>query len=254
MTFGGTPRPAARWYHSTTELDDFALISYRVDTERLRRRVPAAFDPDLFTFDDGTSGSLVSAVPFLDRDFCFRAVPQITLSCGQINYRAYGSLGGVRGVWFFGTSLDTPLVLAPRWLWRMPWHRDRIDVEASWAQPGPARWRLSATGPWGVADADLTVTDQAMGRLDGFADADDTAEVLTHPTTGWYRRRSSGASSIGEYTVWHDVMDLARAEVHHSRFKVFEDLDLVSPGAPVHSALVQRSVHFDVHTPPHRLG
>lgn len=250
MHFVGTPRPPRRALHATTDLDDFAMITYRVDTERLRRRVSTPFVPDVFDFDDGTQGSLVSAVPFLDRDFFFGLLPFVKVSCGQINYRAYGSVDGVRGVWFFGTSLDHPFVVLPRVAWRMPWHRDRIRIDSDWDGPGPVTWRLAATGAWGTAAVDLVGTGAPLARLDGFASLDETIEVLTHPMCGWYQRTQGG---VGHYTVWHPVLEPQVAEVRSARFAVFEDLGLVAPGAEPHSALLQRTVHFDVHTPPRRL-
>jgi uncharacterized protein YqjF (DUF2071 family) len=50
------------------------------------------------------------------------------MSCGQINYRAYVHAQGERGVWFFGTALDQPLVVVPCILWQMPWHRAQIRI------------------------------------------------------------------------------------------------------------------------------
>lgn len=249
MTFGGTVRPAARWCHAATELDDFAIVSFRVEPERLRRAVPDVFVPDVFRFDDGGEAALVSAVPFLDRDFAFRCCPWVRVSCGQVNYRAYGSVAGRRGVWFFGTSLDHPFVVLPRVAWQMPWHRDRIRVDARWDDV-PATLRLEVAGAWGQASAELVSTGTPLGRLDGFADRDETLEVLTHPVVGWYERRRGGG--IGRYSVWHPVLEAEEAEVRTARFAVFERLDLVSPGAVAHSALIQRTLHFDVHTPPVR--
>lgn len=250
MDLGGTPRPTRRWSHASTELDHFSIITYAVEPARLARRVPPDFVPEVFDFDDGTSGALVSAVPFLDRDFAFRGFPWIKLSCGQINYRAYGSLGSQPGVWFFGTSLDSRLVALPRYAWQMPWHRDRISLVARSTDDGRVAFELDVTGDWGPAHARLRSTGEPLGRLDGFADVDTTRTVLTHPMVGWYGRTRGG---MGRYKVWHEPLQLQAAEVHEARFEVFERLDLVSPGQAPHSAGMQQTVHFDVHTPPHRI-
>lgn len=250
MTFTGTPRPEARWSHCSTQLDHFSMITYAVDSDRLARQVPSAFVPDVFEFDDGTSGGLVSAVPFVDRDFAFRFFPWVKVACGQVNYRAYGSLDGKRGVWFFGTSLDSRFVALPRVVWQMPWHRDAITITAS-GSPDPAdSLAIDIVGAWGGARARITSTGQHLGRLDGFPDADTTIEVLTHPMIGWYPRTRGG---IGRYSVWHDVLQLEVAEASEAQFDVFERLDLVSRGQRPHSAVMQQTVHFDVHTPPRRI-
>lgn len=93
----------------------------------------------------------------------------------------------------------------------------------------------------------MIATAEPLARLDGFADLDQTVEVLTHPMVGWYQRSRGG---LGQYSVWHEVLDLAPCTVTEARFAVFERLGLVEPGATPHSAVVARSVHFDVHTPP----
>ncbi len=248
MTFAGTPRPPARWCHAVTALDHFALITYRVDPARLASLLPRSVEPDVFALDDGAEASLVSAVPFVDRDFRFRFFPWITLSCGQINYRAYVRHRGERGVWFFGTSLDSRLVALPRLAWRMPWHRDRIRVDVDRSGDRLARLHLEVTGGWGSASAELVDDGAPLGRLDGFADLDETLEVLTHPMVGWFRR--SGDLGIGRYSVWHEPLQPHPCAVRWARFAVFERLGLVAPGSEVHSALVQPTVDFDVHTPP----
>ena len=222
------------------------MVSYRVDPERLAAILPAEVDPEVFAFDDGTEGSLVSAVPFVDRDFHFRFFPLVKVSCGQVNYRAYVTFRGERGVWFFGTSLDSVFVTLPRYVWQMPWHRDRISIEGRWDGDRCESWAFSATG-WGAGTCRLAATGEPLTRLDGFTDLDETVEVLTHPMTGWYQRSRGG---LGRYSVWHDVLGVRPCAVDEARFAVFERLGLVEPGAEPHSAVVARTVHFDVHTPP----
>ena len=70
--FEGTPRPRPRWHHASSELDHFAIISYRVEPDLVARHLPAGVVLEVFRFDDGVCGALVSAVVFRDRDFHFR--------------------------------------------------------------------------------------------------------------------------------------------------------------------------------------
>lgn len=225
------------------------MVSYRVPTEALSAVLPNGVEPDVFGFDDDTTGSLVSAVPFLDRDFHFRFCPPVKVSCGQVNYRAYVTFRGERGVWFFGTSLDSVFVALPRLAWRMPWHRDRIAIQGTWAGDECASWAFEASG-WGQGACRLSATGAPLGRLDGFRDLDETVEVLTHPMVGWYQRRRGG---LGRYSVWHEMLGVRPCTVEDARFAVFERLGLVESGAIPHSAVVARTVHFDVHTPPLRV-
>lgn len=244
MTFAGTPRPRPRWYHAETELDDFAIVSYRVSVDTVARLLPAGFAPVRFTFSDGDSAALVSAVAFRDRDFHFRFCPQVGINCGQINYRTYVMAGDRPGVWFFGTSLDHPVVAVPRWLWRMPWRRTRIEISAEW-DATPARWKLAADD----AHCDAVEQDAPPPQLDGFTGEDHWMTLLTHPTLGWFR---SGDSHIGEYSVWHPPMRPRHFTALSARFEMFERLGLIEPESAPHSILAQQQLHFDVHTPPRR--
>ncbi|MGJ6965138.1 DUF2071 domain-containing protein [Streptosporangium sp. G11] len=281
MAFNGTPRPPVRRYHAQTELDDFAIVSYRVPTGALARLLPGGFAPVEFTFGDGGTGGLVSAVAFRDRDFHFRFLPPAAINCGQINYRAYVTAAGRPGVWFFCTSLDHPLVAVPKWMWGMPWDRTRIDIAASW-DATPARWRLTADnaaceavetgappsrldgfdGPDGPGDPgrgeglDGLGGSGGLGGSDGFGGSGGLAgerswmPVLTHPTVGWYRRRDG---HVGTYSIWHPPMRPRHLTAVSARFRVFEQLGLTTPDSVPHSILAQRRLHFDIHTPPLRL-
>lgn len=244
MSFAGTARPRPRWYHAQTDLDDFAIISYRVDADALARHLPDGFAPMTLDFAGGPGG-LVSAVAFRDRDFHFRFLPQVGIDCGQINYRAYVTANGRPGVWFFGTSLDHPVVLIPQHLWGMPWRRDRIRIGADWTG-SPAHWRLDA----GDARCEAEELPEPPALLDGFAGEADWLERLTHPMDGWYRRRDGG---VGVYSIWHPVMRPRYLTALSARFPVFERLGLITADTAPHSVLAQRHLPFDIHTPPRRL-
>ena len=95
------------------------------------------------------------------------------MSFFQTNYRAY-----VRGpddrqaVFFFGTTLDSPLVVMPRRLWGMPWHPGRTSIEATWRDGACISYRHRCTAAWGGADVEIVGSDTPAGALDGFADAE----------------------------------------------------------------------------------
>ena len=247
-SFEGTEPPPKRWCHATTTLQHFVIVSYRVDLDALRDHLPVGVEPRRFLFDDGSVGGLVSSVLFIDRDFRFRFMPLVRASFGQVNYRAYVSVRDQDGVWFFGTSLDSPWVAVPRFLWQMPWHYDHLWINATWGDQ-PRVWATMA-GRWGAGHLDAIGTGSRLDRLDGFADGTETLRVLTHPMIGWYRRRDGRVAS---YNIWHQVCDLAVLHANAARFAVFESLGLVAPGAPVHSVLGQASIEFHVHTPPRLL-
>jgi len=241
-------RPSTRWIDVTTTLADFAIITFAVDPAALSRLLAPGFAPDIFTMADGSRRALVSAVPFRDLDFRFGVAPWMRFSFGQTNYRAYVTYRGRRGVWFFGTSLATPFVLIPRYLWKLPWHYARMRFDTRWSNAGCEYYRLATNGRWGAAEVDLHGTDKPLGCLDGFVDAEETAVVLTHPLSGYFYRRDG---RLGSYAVWHERLQLRHGVARRARFAVFEQLGLVAPGDAPHSVLVQQTTEFIILLPPH---
>lgn len=245
------PRPLPHLRDVTTTLADFAIISYAVEPAALAALLPEGFTPQVFTLDDGRRVAFVSAVPFHDCDFRFGFAPWCKFRFGQTNYRAYVFYQGQRCVWFFGTSLATRWVLIPRYWWKLPWHPARMQIDTEWTGERCVRYRLATVAAWGNAVADLEGSTEPTGRLDGFADVEETAIVLTHPLIGYYSRRDG---CLGSYAVWHDRLTLNRGVARHVQFEVFEQLGLVAPGSVPHSVLLQRQTEFVIRLPPRRIS
>lgn len=246
------PRPRPHGLDATTTLRDFALVTFAVEPTQLTTLLPAELPPEVRRLDDGREAAFVSAVSFRDIDFRFAFAPLVRASFFQTNYRAYvRGPDGRRAVFFFGTTLDSPLVGLPRILWQMPWHGGPTRIESAWDVEGRCTtYSHRSTGPWGAADVDLEGTGAPIGRLDGFADIDDAAIVLTHPLDGFFRRRDGG---IGRYSVWHERLRPQLGIARRATYAVFEEAGLVLPGAMPHSVLLQRSIEFDVLLPPTRV-
>lgn len=243
-------RPPRRWHDATTRLLDFALITYAVEPAALAALLPPGMTPDVYTLDSGRQVAFISAVPFRDADFHFHFAPWMREAMGQTNYRAYIRYRGRRAVWFFGTTLTGMWRWVPRHLWRLPWHHATMGFDTAW-EGGHCEWyRMVARSEWGPAALELRGLDEPMGRVDGFADAEETLVVLTHPLTGYYYRRDQ---TVGSYSVWHDQLRPWRMEVQLARFEVFERLGLIEPEQPPHSAVALPATQFVIHLPPARL-
>jgi Uncharacterized conserved protein (COG2071) len=244
-------RPVARLRDVTTTLADFAIITYAVEPTALSVLLPKEFVPEVFTLDNGRRVAFVSAVPFRDLDFRFGFAPWLRFRFGQTNYRAYVTYEGKRCVWFFGTSLATNWVVIPRYWWKLPWHHARIHIDATWEGERCTRYRLNTVAAWGNAEAELQGGDEPAGRLDGFASAEETALVLTHPLAGYYTRRDG---RLGSYSVWHERLDLHRGWARHAQFDLFGKLGLVTSGLVPHSVLIQQRTDFIIQLPPRRIS
>jgi hypothetical protein len=226
-------------------LEEFAIINWSVDPERLQRCLPPGFEAD-----EQRGVANVAMVAFKNNGFHFRAAPFVRLSCGQADYRTFVRHGDERGVWFFGGSLSSRLVSVATQLWKMPWHHDAIKISASSTDvstevstdESTGRWSLDAAGRWGAAAAVLTTTGRAFPAAPA---------PTINPVIGWYPRRDGG---VGRYSVWHRPLQLREADAQVGRCDVFERLALIDKGQTPSAAGIQRRIEFEIHTPPTRLA
>ena len=243
------PRARLRGLDASTTLEDFALVTFDVDPDRLAAALPPEVTPEIRTLDDGRRRGFVSAVSFRDVDFRFAIAPWLRVSFFQTNYRAYVTgPDGERSVFFFGTTLDSPLAALPRHVWWMPWRRGATRIDAEWDEDGRCvSYHHSCREAWGAASVEIEGTGEPAGRLDGFADAEESALVITHPLDGWFRRPDG---RLGRYAVWHERLAPQLGTADRARYAVFERLGLVEEDQAPHSVLLQRAIEFDVHLPP----
>lgn len=234
-------------------LEHFAIITYAVRPERLRPHVHPRFDLELITGADGSPRALVSAVPFVDRDFRFVRCPFPRFHMGQTNYRAYviDRETGEHLVWFWGTTLDSWTVSVPHYLWRLPWHGGRVafDCEFDEAAGRYARYRMATRSSWAPVKLEIEDSGELVEALPGLDDLEHGRMVLTHPFTGVFYR-SDG--KLGTYSVWHDPLNLTTGRLLRAEFGLFDHLGLVpfaEQMAP-HSVLIQRSTEFAIGLPP----
>lgn len=228
-------------------LQDFVITTWDVDPDALAAYLPEGLAPDVFRLDDGRERAFVSAVSFVNTDFFVRFAPFVRLTCRQTNYRAYVRRGEARAVWFFGTSLGTRWVAIPRHVWRLPWAYARGTSAATFGEGGLEHLEWRARGALGEECLVLSGSGVPVGRLDGFATAEETHEVLTAPTIGYLFRR--GGTPV-TYSIWHAPLEMERAQVEEARFEQYERLGLVEVGAAPHSVLVQRRTHYLIFLPP----
>ena len=242
-------RPRARLTDVSSSLRDFVITTYDVSCETLASFLPPGLEVERVRIE-GRERALVSAVSFLNTRFFVHFAPFVKLECGQTNYRAYvRRADGTRAVWFFGTSLGSPFVLLPRHAWRLPWHRMHVTRSSRWRGDTleTLAWHARADGA--EERLDLRGTGRALAMLPGFTSPEDTHAILTHPLTGYLRRRDR---ALVTYGVWHAPLVMEEAHVIDARFELFERLELVSPDQAPHSVLVQRATEFLVRLPPRR--
>lgn len=119
------PLPAVPWilFQSWREL---LFAHWRVDPERLRGRVPAPLDLDLFE-----GSAFVAVTPLRITDQRARGLPRIgaIAEFPELNLRTYVRFGGRAGVYFF--SLDAAsaaAVFGARTFYRLPYHKAEMRM------------------------------------------------------------------------------------------------------------------------------
>src|SRR5262249_52485734 len=149
----------------------------------------------------------VSMVPFEDQDFRFRAARWLRFRFGQTNYRTYviDRSTGQRAVWFFGTTLDSWTVVVPRPVWKLPWHRGRIQCSCNYdpATSRYTRYRMTTTSEWAPVELELNDSGKPVAALDDMPNFEAGLVILTHPLIGVYHRRDG---RVGTYKIWHDKL------------------------------------------------
>jgi uncharacterized protein YqjF (DUF2071 family) len=245
-----TERPAPRGIDVFSILRHFAIITYAVEPERLRPLIHPRFE--LLTIEvGGSSRALISIVPFEELEFrlALSAFPRFRMA--QTNYRVYvyDTKNNEACVWFIGSLLDSPSVVVPRYLWKLPWHYGRMRFDCEVQDGRYSHYKLETRSTWG--EARLTLHQEAgyTRAHTGFTDEESALAYLTHPLTGYYYRRDG---RLGSYKVWHDRLQLSPAQVQDAHFTVLERLGIVTPAEQLapYSVMVQPQTEFTIYLPP----
>jgi hypothetical protein len=247
------PRPLGPWDVVST-LGHFALINYALPKERLAQYIPAdRFEIPEFNIG-GQSLALMSAVPFLDIDFHFaHFFPFLKFQFGQTNYRVYviDKRTGEQVVWFFGTTLGSPIVYLPRWLWRIPWHLAAYQINCRYNSNRQRydQFNYQVNSAWGASQIDLEDTGQSVALTSGFGLLESQTLILTHPVEGFFYRLDG---KLGHYSVWHTVMKMTQGRARNLYFGLYERLGLLSKDEmqTPHSIFICPEIEFKVFLPP----
>jgi hypothetical protein len=245
------------WLDVYSTLKHFALITYALPKSRLEPHIPAdRFE--IAEFDiGGERRAMLSVVPFLDVDFHFvRLFPFLKFRFGQTNHRVYviDKATGEPGVWFFGTTLGSPLVHIARALWRIPWHHARYQVDCHYnaAAHRYDTYRYMVASDWCSARVHIEDTGTPVALTEGFATLDEMRVILTHPVDGYYRRTDG---ILGMYAVRHAAMQGTTGRAVDLYFSLYERLGILSAEEMQHphSIFLTSEIAFSILLPPRRL-
>jgi hypothetical protein len=239
------PCPSLGGIDCLATLEGFSIVTYMVPPERMIPHLHPRFEP--FCIDvDGQQHALVSVVTFRDQGFRLAKMRHPGFSFGQTNYRAYvtDKQTGEDVAWFLGTVLDSPFVVVPRLVWKMPWHRGRMSFSTE-----DGRLAVRTTSSWAAADLVIENPGAKVEALLGFDDLERGLEILTHPTTAFYSRLDR---RLGSYKIWHDAMHAVTGKCVRARFDLLDTVGLVpfAEQSTPHSVLMQDAIDFAIILPP----
>ncbi len=245
------------WLDVRSTLRHFALINYTLPPFRLAPYIPTNRFA-IATFDiSGERRAMLSAVPFLDVDFHFaRLFPFLKFQFGQTNHRAYviNKATGEPGVWFFGTTLGSPVVQIARTLWRIPWHRARYRVDCMYdaTMHRYTTYRYTITSDWCSARIAIADTGEPIALTEGFTAMDAMRLILTHPVDGYFHRLDG---TLGTYAVRHDAMHATIGRPIDLYFSLYDRLGLLTPDEMQrpHSIFLSPEIAFQILLPPREM-
>jgi len=249
-------KPPVRGLAVETTLQHFVIVTYWVDPSNLRKHLHPRFEPVCLAADGRSRKALVSVVTFLDRDFRFATCPWFKGSFGQTNYRAYvqDTQTGEYAAWFFGTCLDSVSVAVPRYLWRLPWHRARMDFDCQYDQAAAQYtiFNVRTRSTWAPARLAIEDSGKPPTELAGVSNLEAGLVLLTHPLRGYFFRQDG---ALGSYAIWHDRAHLTVGTIQEVRYPLLQRLGLVEDGdqSDIYSVLIQPSIYFTIYLPPTRV-
>ena len=237
-----------------TELEHFAIISYKVPLEKIEHLIPKPFK--LWTYkENGKEYALVSAVPFKDKDFSFYRISRFPkFNFFQTNFRTYiiDERDNNYSAWFFGTTLGSFTSIIPKTIWKMPWEYANYKFSFKKNNDYYSEYKMEFKSKLGDGIIDIESTGNKVKLLDGFKNIDEQIHILTHPIIGYY---DISKEELGTYEIWHPVIDLKEGRANKLYFGLFEKLGFLSKlemNNP-HSVLLTPKIEFDILLPPKRI-
>lgn len=249
-----TNRKQKSLFDVNTILEHFAIISFKVPVDRIKKYIPKRFE--LWTFKEGGKEyALISAVPFKDQDFSFYRLSKFPkFNFYQTNYRAYviDKKDNAHVAWFFGTTLGSLACMIPEKIWKMPWKKGSYYFDYEFNNSVYSKYNMTFNSAHGKGKVDIISTKEDMKLHEGFTNLDEQIHILTHPVKGYYQIDNH---LLGEYEIWHPKIELKECKVKHVYFEFFEKLELLTKEEmkTPHSVLITPKIEFDILLPPEKI-
>jgi uncharacterized protein YqjF (DUF2071 family) len=215
------PLPQRPWVMRQT-WDRLLFAHWPVPFDTLRPLIPASLELDRY---DGEAW--LGVVPFLMRNVRPRALPTVPgLSAfPELNVRAYVTVGGKAGVYFFSLDAGNALAveIARRWF-HLPYFRARFSV----SQAGERMNYRSMRAPSGAPPAELDLVYRPTGPV--YASIPGSLDAFLTERYCLYTTEKGGRLLRGE--IHHQQWPLQPAEAEFQRNTMARAAGLALPDTP----------------------
>lgn len=205
------------------EVEDFALVTYRVEADRIRKHLPNGLILQTFR-DGGAEYGFVSTTCFLNRDFRLTAVGFPRHTFYESTYRTYIDYQGVPAVYFFRRYLGSGLsFIVQRTIDKGAYHAD-FEVKVVRGPTGYESYSCSATGRSGDTAFCLEAV-RSPDLLPPWELDEGHAQFITSRPIGCF---STPLGHPARARVQHARMKPFWGRLTGARLQLWEELDVVT--------------------------
>ncbi len=230
----------------SVEVRNFALLTYAVPADRVKRHLPSAYTLETF-HRNRREHCLVSATCFCNHGFRWSGLPFPRLTFDEATYRVYVTHRGRQGVYFFRRFLSSPIAFAGQRALDARVGVARFEVETRHDEDGYSLYTCSVRS--GEVQNSFTVGASTVPlRKPPFASGEELAQHITYRLHGFFQ---TTAGFQGHMPVSHRRMTPWSGELVSARLDTWSALDIVRPEevARPYSVLVEPAVSFVLHPP-----
>lgn len=241
-----TPEAFERLTTISVEVLNFALITYAVPVERVRRRLPSPYTLETF-HRNGQEQCLVSGTCFCNHDFRWSATPYPRLTFDEATYRVYVTHSGRRGVYFFQRFLSSPVAFAAQRAADQNVAVGVFETETRLDDSGYSLYTCSVRS--GDVHNSFTIRARQIPRRKiPFASGEELTQHITYRLHGFFQ---TPVGFQGHMPVSHRRMAPWSGELISGRFDTWTRLGIVTSEEVAHpySVLIEPAVNFLLHPP-----
>ena len=229
-----------------TEIENFAVVTYRVPIERISAHLPDLYEVDEFDGPEGAFG-FVSTTSFCNRDFRPLGINHPRHSFDECTYRTYVSLNGQRGVYFFGRYLGSPIAWLPQRAIARDTYQADFQVDAQVNSGRYPAYVSNIESAAGTTSFSIRALQDPVPK-EPFDSGYGMEQFLTYRLHGFF---TSSAGPQADVPVSHPRMRAVAGTLLNGRFDLWEKLGVLTPDEmkEPYSVLLVQNVPFRLHLP-----